>query len=116
MSSDSLIDVGGARGSVLRLHGRWPAILGVAACGVLGVALSAWPHVAWWGRLGIPVWLAEYDDLCAYLAPASQAYFNHPARLTEAVRVEGGSSPYPWLQMVPGILVARAAGLGPLGI
>src|SRR5947208_1267697 len=96
--------------------GRRRDLAAAAACAVVGVALATLPHLAWWPALGEPAWIAEYDDLCVYLATAGQAYHDHPTRLGEPVRVAGGASIYPGLQLTPGILAARALGLGPMRI
>ncbi|MBX6314799.1 MAG: hypothetical protein IRY99_18060 [Isosphaeraceae bacterium] len=87
-----------------------------ATCAVVGVLLSALPDLLWWPRLGIPFWSwADRDDLF-YLAAAAQAYDNHPLRLADPAVVAGGHNIYPWLQLGPGVLVAKVLGLGPLGI
>jgi hypothetical protein len=90
-------------------------LIAAALCILVGIALSILPHLLWWPRLGAPIWIADLDDLM-YLTFASQAYENHPAYLGNPNHVSGVPSMYPWLQFVPGILVAKALGLGPLGI
>jgi hypothetical protein len=88
----------------------------LAFCCTIGVLLATLPHLIWWPRLGEPVWIADYDDLGVYLALGGHAYQNHPWTHDDPVLAEGGTSPYPWLQMGPGVLVARLLGLGPLGL
>jgi hypothetical protein len=88
----------------------------LAFCCAVGVLLATLPHLLWWPTLGAPVWIADYDDLGVYLTLGGHAYQSHPWTLDDPILVEGGASIYPWLQMVPGVLVARLLGLGPLGV
>jgi glycosyltransferase involved in cell wall biosynthesis len=90
-------------------------IAALAVCVFVGVSLSILPHVLWWPWLGAPVWIADNDDLL-YLSYAAQAYDNHPARLADPVLARGGAAMYPWLQFVPGLLLARALHVGPMAI
>lgn len=90
-------------------------IVAATVCAVIGIMLSTLPHLLWWPKLGGPIWIADNDDLL-YLAFGSQAYHNHPMHLGDPVRVTGGISKYPWVQFVPGIVIAKALALGPLGI
>ncbi len=62
--------------------------------------------------MGDPTWVADHDELGLYLPAAAQAYVHHPFRLADPV-VSGGPTGYSWLQLGPGIVVARALGLGP---
>lgn len=80
-------------------------------CVFVGLALSCLPYLLWWPYLGEPLWLADSDELY-YLSLASQAYHDHPLRLGS----ETGGAIHPWLQLGPGILAAKALGLGPLRI
>src|SRR5205823_1445065 len=61
------------------------------------------------------VWVRDNDDML-YLAVGSQAYHNHPWRLSDPAKAEGGLPLYSWLPCVPGVLLAKALGLGPVGI
>jgi hypothetical protein len=83
-----------------------------------GLLLAVLPHLLWWPKLGEPVWIADWDELGFYLAVGSQAYHDHPAFLSDPSHIAGlrDINIYSWLQMVPGIVVARALGLGPLGV
>jgi hypothetical protein len=84
-------------------------------CISVGVLMSSLPHfVAWW-KTGDFAWIADNDEIY-YLAVASQAYFNHPAKLTDPVRAGEGPSLYKPLPLLPGILASRTLQLGPLGI
>jgi hypothetical protein len=85
------------------------------ACALFGVLISMLPHLVWLLRSGSPVWIADSDELL-YLSYAGQAYFNHPASLSDPVLTSHGPAMYPWLQMVPGILVAKVFQLGPMAI
>ena len=84
-------------------------------CILFGLTISVMPHLVWWAQTGSPVWIADNDELL-YLSYASQAYFNHPAYLGDPVLTVHGPAMYPWLQLVPGVLVAKLLGLGPLAI
>jgi hypothetical protein len=86
-----------------------------AACVLFGLVISILPHFLWWSQVGAPVWIADNDELL-YLAHAGQAYFNHPAHLSDPVLTSHGPAMYPWLQMVPGILVAKLFQVGPMAI
>src|SRR5207249_2805690 len=46
----------------------------------------------------------------------SQAYYNHPCSLADPVCVTGGASMYPWLQFIPGVVIAKILGLGSISI
>jgi hypothetical protein len=73
------------------------------------------PPLVWWPRIGQAVCIADNDEIY-YLALASQAYFNHPTYLRDPVFADGGISLYPELPLLPGVLISRALGLGPMGI
>jgi glycosyltransferase involved in cell wall biosynthesis len=122
--ADGRLDIGAptrcaSEGFVLvshRLSRSWRRDgLAVALCVLLGVTLSILPHLLWWPQLGAPIWIADNDDLL-YLSYAAQAYDNHPARLTDPILPAGGRAMYPWLQFVPGVLIARAFDLGPMTV
>ncbi|MBX6312332.1 MAG: hypothetical protein IRY99_05345 [Isosphaeraceae bacterium] len=96
---------------------RWIELAAACVCIFVSVLLFLLPHLLWWPRLGAPIWIADHDELGAYLAIGSKAYFNHPTSLSDPVRADdGGLCAYSWLQLVPGIALARALGLGPMGI
>jgi hypothetical protein len=84
-------------------------------CITFGVLISTLPHFLAWGQSGDPAWIADNDEKF-YLAVGSQAYFNHPERLTDPVRAGEGPSLYKPLPLLPGIWTARILHLGPLGI
>src|SRR5258708_23980887 len=90
-------------------------LLAILACVLLGLLVSLLPHLVWWSRTGSPVWIADNYELLS-LSYARQGYFNHPDYLSDPALTRGGRGMYPWLQLVPGILVAKLLGLGPLGI
>ena len=73
------------------------------------------PPLVWWPRVGQPVCIADHDEIY-YLALGSQAYFNHPTYLSDPIFADGGISLYPTLPILPGVLISRALGLGPMGI
>src|SRR5438477_9427506 len=84
-------------------------------CIIVGVLLSTLPHIVWWQTLRGPVWIADNDDLL-YAAYGSQAYYNHPCSLADPVCVTRGASMYPWLQFIPGVVIAKILGLGSISI
>jgi hypothetical protein len=75
-----------------------------------GCLISVLPLLVWGG-----VWIADNDELL-YLSYAGQAYVDHPAHLEDSATLTPQPTFYPWLQMVPGILVAKLLALGPMGI
>jgi hypothetical protein len=75
-----------------------------------GCLISVLPHLVWGG-----VWIADNDELL-YLSYAGHSYFDHPGYLEDSATLTSQPTFYPWLQMVPGILVAKLLALGPLGI
>jgi hypothetical protein len=91
-------------------------ILAALFCMAIGLFLSTLPHLLAWARTGDPVWIADFDDFSVYLPLAAHAYDNQPTRLDDPVGPDAGRSYYSSLQLAPGILLARALGLGPLGI
>ena len=93
-----------------------PGYVAAVVCAFVGVALAILPHLIWWAKQGDLAWIASNDELVCYLPVASQAYHNHPLYLSDAMLVHGGATVYPWLQFVPGIAIAKALGLGPLGV
>jgi len=88
----------------------------LAACVAVGLLMATLPYLLWWRILGEPVYISDNDDLTVYMPLGSQAYYEHPAHLGDPIRPRGGPAFYPWLQLVPGILVAKALGTGPLSI
>ncbi|CAN5907240.1 hypothetical protein BH23PLA1_BH23PLA1_41710 [soil metagenome] len=90
--------------------------LPLIVCCAYGVFLSILPHLVWWGHVGGPYWLADNDDLGVYAAIGAYSYHNHPARLGDPLEVSGGETIYSWFQFVPGVLITKALGLGPMDI
>lgn len=85
------------------------------ACIVAGLIVALWPHLVWWRSLGEPTWISDNDDLL-YLSVAGRSYFEHPARLSDPARPQGGPTLYPWSQFAPAVLTAHGLGLGPANI
>ncbi len=81
-----------------------------------GVLIAALPHFINLVRIGEPTWISDYDDSYYYLAIGEQAYEHHPFDLADPVLPADGVSMYPRLQLTPGVLIARAAHWGPMGI
>jgi hypothetical protein len=84
-------------------------------CVCVGLSMVFLPNLLWWPRLGEPVCIDHHDEMF-YLAVGSQAYFNHPTYLSDPTLATGGSSLYRQLPLLPGVLIARAFGIGPIGI
>ena len=94
------------------IRNHLPALLLCMLAAMFLATLPHWLGLAHWHR---PIWIADHDEMF-YLAIVGQAYDNHILRLTEPMLVNGLQSPYPWIQMIPGIVLAKAAGLGPLAV
>ncbi len=90
-------------------------ILPITACIIVGLAMALLPAIIQWFKLGYMIWIGNGDELFM-LALGSQAYFNHPAYLSDPVLVSGGASLFRQLPLLPGIWMAWVLGLGPLGI
>jgi hypothetical protein len=82
-------------------------LLPFAAAVAVGAGLATLPH--WWTRDA--AWVASYDELAFYLPLGATAYRDHPWRLSDPAT--GGPTYYQPLSAVPGILAAKALGLGP---
>jgi hypothetical protein len=91
-------------------------LLGVGFCIAFGLALAVLPHFIAWVRTGSPIWFADGDDFSLYAPMASQAYHHEATRLADPVVPEGGDSYFASLPVIPGVLLARWCGLGPLSI
>ena len=87
--------------------------IAASAIVVVGVLIATLPHLLAWSRVGDPTWISDNDDKF-YLAVGGQAYDNHPTWLSDPVRsATDGPSLYKPLPLVPGVLAAKASGLGP---
>jgi|GEM_PF-957660 len=82
---------------------------------VIGTILSIIPHILWFFKTGTPEWFADSDDLL-YLAYSAFAYYNHPLYLSDPVLMYGGSTMYPWLQLIPGVIITKLLGINPIYI
>ncbi|MBL4846705.1 MAG: hypothetical protein JKY65_14380 [Planctomycetes bacterium] len=85
-------------------------------CVLTGLLLSLYPHLRAFVERGDPVFVADRDELEIYLPISTRAYQSHPFRLEDPVPRGGGRTLFPWPQLGPGILLARALGWGPLGV
>jgi hypothetical protein len=90
-------------------------LIAIALAVIIGVTLSLMPHIFWFFKTGNPVSFADHDDTL-YLSYAATAYHNHPLYLSDPVLVESGSTMYPWLQFIPGIMLAKLLGISPIYI
>ncbi|HEX5269552.1 MAG TPA: hypothetical protein VFW33_03645, partial [Gemmataceae bacterium] len=86
------------------------------AATLLGLLLSALPHLVAWQRTGRPEWFADHDDFAVYMLLGSRAYHDHPTYLTDPVCRGERESAYSSLQSAPGVCLARLLGLGPLTV
>ncbi len=84
-------------------------------CVMVGVVMAVLPHLLWWPAFDAPTYIADRDDVL-YLTVASQSYREHPGVLSDPTQRQGGVTSYNRLTMTPGILLAKLAGAGPLGI
>ncbi len=98
-----------------RLRSAFNLLLPLVLCMVVGLLIATLPHVFAWRSSGHADWVADHDDRY-YLAVASQAYFDHPARLADPLRASDGPSLYKPLPLLPGVMLARLLDLGPLAI
>jgi hypothetical protein len=85
-----------------------------ALAALLGALIAALPHLVAFVRTGDATWIADNDDLELYLPVGAEALRHGPFRLTDPVG--GGPSLYPWLQLGPAVVVARALGLSPAAL
>jgi len=90
-------------------------ILPITACIIVGLAMALLPAIIQWFKLGYMIWIGNGDELFM-LALRSQAYFNHPAYLSDPVLASAGVSLFRQLPLLPGVWMAWVLGLGPLGI
>ena len=90
-------------------------LLPLTVCLLTGLTMEMMPSLIQWFRLGDMIWIANGDELY-YLALGSQAYFNHPAYLSDPAMVSGGVSLFRQLPLLPGIWMAWLFGWGPLGV
>jgi hypothetical protein len=91
-------------------------LLALALCLLAGALLSAWPHLVSLSTRGELLFVADGDELELYLPVAANAYRDHVLWLEDPVPQPGSRTLYPWLQLGPGIVIARALGLTPVGI
>lgn len=90
--------------------------LALGTCVLLGLLVALLPHLIWWERTGSPDWIMNDDELVAYLPLGAHSYHNHPWRTGDPTLASGGRTLFPWLQVIPGVAVARGLDLGPVGI
>jgi hypothetical protein len=83
---------------------------------LFGVCLQLLPHGVRWWNSGDPTWLSDTDELVPYGQIISHSYHQHPWKLGDPAQPQGGASMYPWLQFSPFVLLAKALGIGPLGV
>ncbi|MGE0708382.1 MAG: hypothetical protein AB7N76_18895 [Planctomycetota bacterium] len=89
-------------------------LLALLACVALGVLLSVFPHLQAW-RSGGPPYVADPDELELYLPVAARAWHEGALTLSDPIPAAPSRTIYPWLQLGPGVLLARVLGWGPLG-
>ncbi|MDB5353244.1 MAG: hypothetical protein JWN86_4491 [Planctomycetota bacterium] len=95
--------------------GRRAAVLAGIVSMLAGLLISVAPHLAWWAKSGEPVYIADHDDTF-YLAYTTQAFFQHPLRITDPILKTGGSSQFPRVQLVPPVVLAKGLGLRPVDV
>jgi len=87
----------------------------IALCAATGMLLSTLPHILSSLRIGQPIWIADHDDLL-YGAYSGYAYHHATWSIQDPVTRDGGVTMYPWMQFMPGILVARLLNVGSLEV
>jgi hypothetical protein len=85
-------------------------------CILVVTLLSVLPHLIAWVMSGHPYSVYENDDYSIYAPIASDAYFNHPSRISDPFSPGDRPTYFPSLMFVPGVLLAKAFGIGPLGV
>ena len=87
----------------------------ILSCVLVGLVMALLPAIIQWCKIGSLIWIGGGDELFM-LALGSQAYFNHPSYLSDPVLASGGTSLFRQLPLLPGVWMAWALDLGPLGI
>lgn len=90
-----------------------PRRVAMVAAIIIGIALSALPHLIWFMRTGSPVWIADHDDM-ANLGTAATALRNQSLFLSDPAKPSGGSTIMPLLPLLPGTLGAGILRLEPI--
>ena len=99
-----------------RVSGRRRDALALLVCALFGALLATYPHLRALALRGEAVYVADPDELYLYLPVGADALRDHPFWLEDPVPPSGGRTMYPWLQLGPGVLLARLLGWGPLGV
>jgi hypothetical protein len=102
-------------GSPATCLGYKAEVLPLAVCMAVGLTMSLLPALIQWFKVGYMIWIGNGDELFM-LALGSQAYFNHPAHLSDPVFVSGGTSLFRQLPLLPGVWMAWVLDSGPGGI
>lgn len=84
----------------------------------VGILLSILPHLAAKTRTGSFDWVADTDELGIYLPVASKLYHSDTFQfqLSDPVSPRRDPTVFPWTQLAPGALIARALKTGPLPV
>mgnify|MGYP004218931695 CR=1 FL=1 len=98
------------------IRGRRRDAAALLVCALFGVFLAAYPHFLALVERGEAVYVADPDELFLYLPVGADAVRDHPLWLEDPVPSGGGRTMYPWLQLGPGVVLARLLGWGPLGV
>ena len=78
-----------------------------------GLLISVLPHLIHAWKYGEPAYFADSDDTALYFNYAGYAYQNHPLQLKDPVDLENGGVLYPWIQLMPAVIVAKVFGISP---
>jgi len=98
------------------VSGRRRDAAALLVCALFGVLLATYPHLRALALRGEATYVADPDELYLYLPVGADALREHPFWLEDPVPESGGRTMYPWLQLGPGVLLARLLGWGPLGV
>ena len=98
-----------------RRRPAWRAAGPPALLAALGALLGALPHLVAWARTGDPAYIPDMDDLL-YLAWSRAVVLRGEGHLVDAVLPARGPMMHPWILFVPLAGLARALGLGMIGL
>jgi len=84
-------------------------------CVFAGLLISVLPHLVWWPTVGEPVWIDNHDDVFyASLTVFPRDDHRFSFSLSDPVDPAHRQSLYNPLPAVPGIMIARSLGWGPI--
>lgn len=94
----------------------WGSNLAIVFCVFVGLTMSVLPHMIGQFSVGKPVYFADSDDTALYLAYSAHAYHNNLYRLQDPIAEKKQGVFAPWIQLMPGTLLARSLSIPPIYI